>query len=236
MPERQDKILKIIIEEYIKTARPVGSKILVEKYKLRLSSATIRSEMNKLEKRGFLVHPYTSAGRVPTAKSYQFYTENLLKEKRLSKTDQKFLSGSMADFSLTQIRNLFKDIAKRAAKLSGQAVIVGFGPQDTYYTGLSFLFKHPEFTDIDFLYNISEIVDKLDERIPQLFSFFEESKKDVKILIGDANPLSPRASIILARYQRQGILSGLFGILGPMRMDYGRNLAIIKYIMARING
>jgi heat-inducible transcriptional repressor len=65
MSTRQDKLFKIIIEEYIKTARPVGSKILVEKYKLGLSSATVRSEMNKLEKRGFLVHPHTSAGRVP---------------------------------------------------------------------------------------------------------------------------------------------------------------------------
>lgn len=235
MSERQTNLLKLIIEEYIETARPVGSKILVKKYKLKLSPATVRAKMNKLEKGGILVHPHTSAGRVPTVKGYQFYTKNLLRDQKLTKTDQKFLSESMVEFPINQVRSLFKEIAKRTARLSGQAVIIGFGPRDTYYTGLSFLFKQPEFAKIDFLYNISEIVDELDKQMPRLFSLFEKSDKNVKILIGDENPLSSQASVVIARYQREEMLAGLFGILGPMRMDYAKNLAIIKYIIDILN-
>ncbi|MDD5884776.1 MAG: heat-inducible transcriptional repressor HrcA [Erysipelotrichaceae bacterium] len=74
---RRDEILKLIVEYYIKTAEPVGSKTLQSVYHLNVSSATIRNEMNALEQDGFLEKPHMSAGRVPSKKGYQYYTENL---------------------------------------------------------------------------------------------------------------------------------------------------------------
>jgi heat-inducible transcriptional repressor len=74
---RRDEILKLIVEHFIKTAEPVGSKNLQEVYHLDVSSATIRNEMNALEQDGFLEKTHTSSGRVPSEKGYQYYVENL---------------------------------------------------------------------------------------------------------------------------------------------------------------
>lgn len=74
---RRDEILKLIVEHFIKSAEPVGSKTLQEAYKLEVSSATIRNEMNALEQDGFLEKTHTSSGRVPSEKGYQYYIKNL---------------------------------------------------------------------------------------------------------------------------------------------------------------
>lgn len=74
---RRDEILKLIVEYFIRYAEPIGSKTLMTKYHLDVSSATIRNEMNALEKNGFIEKPHTSGGRVPTEKGYQYYVDNL---------------------------------------------------------------------------------------------------------------------------------------------------------------
>ena len=77
LDKRKKEILDIIIKEHIKTASPVGSNIVVEKYKLDLSPATVRNEMAALEKMDLIVQPYTSAGRVPTELAYRLFLENI---------------------------------------------------------------------------------------------------------------------------------------------------------------
>ena len=84
--KRKQEILKLIVEDFIQTATPVGSKYLIEKYKLPYSSATIRNEMSALEQDGFIEKTHTSSGRVPSAKGYKYYIENL----RNTKVDNKF--------------------------------------------------------------------------------------------------------------------------------------------------
>lgn len=81
LTERQTNILRAIIEEFIETAEPVGSKTLVEKYGLPYSSATIRNEMAVLEEEGLIEKTHTSSGRVPSSKGYRYYAENLLEDK-----------------------------------------------------------------------------------------------------------------------------------------------------------
>lgn len=83
---RKQEILKLIVEDFIQTATPVGSKYLIEKYNLPYSSATIRNEMYFLEKEGFLEKTHTSSGRVPSAKGYKYYIKNL----RVNKVDNNF--------------------------------------------------------------------------------------------------------------------------------------------------
>lgn len=85
LSERQNNILKIIIEDYIKTARPIGSKSLCDE--LNLSSATIRNEMALLEDEGFLEKMHTSSGRVPSEKGYRYYVDNLMQPKEMSGED-----------------------------------------------------------------------------------------------------------------------------------------------------
>ena len=83
--ERQERLLQLIIEDYIKTARPIGSKSLCEI--LDCSSATIRNEMSYLEDMGLLEKTHTSSGRVPSEKGYRYYVDNIMKPRELDKKD-----------------------------------------------------------------------------------------------------------------------------------------------------
>ena len=83
--ERQERLLQLIIEDYIKTARPIGSKSLCEI--LDCSSATIRNEMSYLEDMGLLEKTHTSSGRVPSEKGYRYYVDNIMKPRELEKSD-----------------------------------------------------------------------------------------------------------------------------------------------------
>jgi len=84
LTERRARLLSLIISEYVDSATPVGSDAIVRKHKLGFSSATIRNEMARLEEEGFISHPHTSAGRVPSDKGYRYYVEALMQERDLS--------------------------------------------------------------------------------------------------------------------------------------------------------
>jgi heat-inducible transcriptional repressor len=78
LEDRYKKVLQAVIDSYIATGAPIGSNVLVKKYDFRLSSATLRNIMAELEESGFLTHPHTSAGRIPTDKGYRYYIDSLI--------------------------------------------------------------------------------------------------------------------------------------------------------------
>ncbi|ETS93750.1 heat-inducible transcription repressor HrcA [Veillonella sp. AS16] len=78
MDERKQRILKAIIEDYVKSAEPVGSRTIAKNYNLGISPATVRNEMSDLEELGYLEQPYTSAGRIPSAKGYRLYVDSMM--------------------------------------------------------------------------------------------------------------------------------------------------------------
>jgi len=84
LDERKKRILQSIIDDYISTAEPVGSRTVARKHELGLSSATIRNEMADLEEMGYLTQPHTSAGRIPSDKGYRFYVDQLMKQSELT--------------------------------------------------------------------------------------------------------------------------------------------------------
>ncbi len=89
LTDRSKQVLKLVIEEYIAAARPVGSEVLREKYKLAVSSATLRAEMAELERQGYLEHRHTSGGRVPSESGYRLFVENLMNRMGLSNADMR---------------------------------------------------------------------------------------------------------------------------------------------------
>lgn len=91
--ERKQKILRTIIDDYISSAMPVGSKTIAEQLGMRISSATIRNEMSELEELGYLEQPHTSAGRIPSDKAYRMYVDQLLEIASLSAEDAEFIKG-----------------------------------------------------------------------------------------------------------------------------------------------
>ena len=85
---RSQAILRAVIEEYVTTATPVGSQALVERYRLGVSSATVRAVLAELEAAGLLTHPHTSAGRVPTESGYRYYVESIVDSVPLPPVEQ----------------------------------------------------------------------------------------------------------------------------------------------------
>lgn len=95
LSERKLKILSAIIGDYVKTAEPVGSRTLSKKPELGYSPATIRNEMADLEELGYLTHPHTSAGRVPSDKAYRLYVNALMDKKELSREEKKLIAARL---------------------------------------------------------------------------------------------------------------------------------------------
>lgn len=101
LSERQRTVLRAVVEDYVTTAQPVGSKMLVNRFRLAVSPATVRSAMAELEALGLLTHPHTSAGRVPSDLGYRLYVESLMREAALDRADQLTIRHQFAQVQLT---------------------------------------------------------------------------------------------------------------------------------------
>ncbi|MFQ9893898.1 MAG: heat-inducible transcriptional repressor HrcA [Emergencia sp.] len=112
LTERKLKILQAIISDYVSSAEPVGSRTLSKRFDLGISPATIRNEMSDLEEMGFLTHPHTSAGRVPSDKAYRLYVNNLMEKRELTQVEKNFIAER-----LKANVNEFDDTIKHAARL-----------------------------------------------------------------------------------------------------------------------
>ena len=83
LTDRERRVLECVIQSYVETAEPAGSRTIAKKYKLGVSAATIRNTMSDLEERGYLYHPHTSAGRIPTDHAYRVYVDEMVRASEL---------------------------------------------------------------------------------------------------------------------------------------------------------
>ncbi len=129
MDERKKKILRAIVDEYIETAQPVSSNTIVQKYEPNISSATVRNDMAELEKIGFLEKTHTSSGRVPSAKGYRVYVDELLKYDDLSKDEIKYI-GKQLETRVNQLEDLTKITMNTISEITHYTT-VSVGPQSS---------------------------------------------------------------------------------------------------------
>lgn len=121
--ERKKKILQIIIEDYISSAEPVGSRTIARKYDLGLSPATIRNEMSDLELLGYLEQPHTSAGRIPSAQAYRFYVDALIELGTLTDNDMALIDGWYNEHR-RNIDDIFQSTAKILSRMTQNVSMV----------------------------------------------------------------------------------------------------------------
>ena len=127
MDERKKKILQAVIDEYVNTAEPVSSGLLVEKYNLDCSSATVRNELAELEKNGYLDKTHTSSGRIPSEKGYRFYVDELIKDDNISIEEMKYI-GSKLDSKVNEIEDLAKITTSTLSEITHYTT-VAIGPK-----------------------------------------------------------------------------------------------------------
>ncbi|MEY8367912.1 heat-inducible transcriptional repressor HrcA [Anaerovoracaceae bacterium 42-11] len=112
LTDRKLKILQAIISDYVRSAEPVGSRTLSKRFDLGISPATIRNEMSDLEEMGYLTHPHTSAGRVPSDKAYRLYVNNLMEKRELSPIEKNLIAEKLRS-DVTE----FDETIKHAARI-----------------------------------------------------------------------------------------------------------------------
>jgi len=123
LSDRQHKILEAIINDYIQTAEPIGSRTIAKKYAMGISSATIRNEMSDLEEMGLITQPHTSSGRVPSQKGYRFYVDSMMPHKALT-SDESLLLQRMILNNIYQVEHMMKETANALARLTRYPAIV----------------------------------------------------------------------------------------------------------------
>lgn len=327
LTERQKFILTLVIHEYIRTAAPIGSRLLVERYSLEVSSATVRNEMATLTEMGYLRQPYTSAGRVPTEEGYRYFVSRLLHESELPDPTRRMIShqfyqtrhdvdewmrlaasvlahqsraaslvtaphveqahlkhlelisthgrqvlmvivlhggeifqrlvslsepAPQQQLSETAARltNLFQgkdaaaiqtvrnqlqgleaDVSRWLEEEMTQTDSLALG--ELYLDGLSNVLAEPEFSGPE---HARRALKLLEERslLQDLMSrtVLASSIGGVQVLIDGEGTWDElrQSSIVLARYGTPGLASGTLGVLGPMRMSYGRTISTVRFI------
>ncbi len=111
LTERKKKVLRSVVDLYIRTAEPVGSKAVTELPDMKYSSATIRNEMAELTAMGYLEQPHTSAGRIPSAAGYRLYVDELMMDYRLSMDETHLINAAIED-KMQQVDKLVEKVAK----------------------------------------------------------------------------------------------------------------------------
>lgn len=232
---RQTQILVAIIEQYAEVASPVGSVTLAKLF--NVSSATIRSEMAKLEDLGLITQPHTSAGRIPTDKGYRFYVNRLTAQSE-GEDEQILLNASNSKDSLRGFRAISSrvsaqndraDHAIRSAvdslvELTGNLGLATIGDQ-LYINGIYNLFSQPEFESGEAVQSVAQLLDNLEPWLREV-----TPNEPLNVYIGSENPIgkSSGASLIISKFESPFSENSYIGVLGPTRQNYGKVVRLVQ--------
>lgn len=223
MTERQQGILRAIVEEYAEVASPVGSSLLARIF--NVSSATIRSEMVELEKLGFIKQPHTSAGRTPTDKGYRFYVNNLAESdpNHTATRAEKALTSRVSHAGLPE--QTIKNAVDTLVELTHNLGIATIGDQ-LYMSGLSNLFGQPEFMHPGQVQEVARLLDNLEPWLHEA-----APNEPLSVFIGRENPIGRGAgcSLIISRFRSSYSDRSYVGVLGPTRQSYKNVMGLVQH-------
>jgi heat-inducible transcriptional repressor len=142
LSDRQKILLTLLIREYVSTAQPVGSQLLVEKYQLNMSSATVRNELAALTDMGYLNQPHTSAGRIPTENGYRFFVNRLLQENELPLNTRRTISHQFYQMRQDIEQWLRLAASVLAQQSRGASMVTSPHPQQSRFKHLELVSTH----------------------------------------------------------------------------------------------
>lgn len=229
MKDRGSTILQAIVRNFIQTATPVGSEMLRKTFSFPFSSATIRNEMGRLEEEGFLHSPHISAGRIPTEQGFRFFVANCRDdltevrpniEKEFTQKLHQHLQEKRQD----------EKVYDAISVLTSLSPNVAFGSipsnEKMFFLGFSNVLQQPEFSQNPAV--ASGIFKVLEHNFEEVLRSLEV-EEEVKIFIGNENviPEIQSCSLVVTKFD-MGKRAGFLGILGPMRMDYSKNIVALE--------
>jgi heat-inducible transcriptional repressor len=230
MSSRRLEILRAIVDEYVATQEPVGSKAIAERHGLGISPATIRNEMAVLEEEGLIKQPHTSAGRIPTDLGYRVFVDKLATVKPLSPAERRaietFLEGSSdLEELLKKSVKLLADITKQVAVVTYP--IIGDSREKLAVSGTAHLARSGE----DLGLTLSPILEALEEQVV-LMRLLDEANSTVHVRIGREQMETnlQTTSLVTVGYGGDSAQLGALGVLGPTRMDYAGSIAAVDAV------
>ncbi len=236
---RQQSILNRIIESHIDTAQPVASRFITELYhdlyRNSYSPATVRHEMGLLEQMGYLTHPHTSAGRLPTDLGYRYYVDHSLQWERLPNDFSQQVARDLQDAEETDVftERALSILSNFSKEVSVVVILDSRNRPRLFLQGSTHLLEKPEFQDL--------------KKIRDLFRVFEEKKSlaewitqrpsqpDVAVTIGRENGQEALqdCSLVSADFFANGKKMGTLALIGARRMKYARTFPLVSH-MSRI--
>lgn len=232
MTERQIQILSAIIEQHAEIAAPVGSVMLAKLF--GVSSATIRSEMVRLEEMGLIMQPHTSAGRVPTDAGYRLYV-NMLNESHVNEIPAGLDRSAKAIEARVSTHGDHADRAIRSAvdslvELTHNLGIATIG-DELYMSGMGNLFSQPEFAGGNHAQSVAMLLDNLDPWLREA-----APNEPLNVFIGSENPIGKTsgASLIISRFRSPYSDRSYIGVIGSTRQSYGKVMRLVRHAGAML--
>lgn len=236
---RQESILNRIVDTHIQTAQPVGSQWITNLfqglYRSSYSPATVRHEMGRLEEMGYLTHPHTSAGRIPTDRGYRYYVDHSLQEETLEEDFVRQVESELSKFAGGD-NDFAEQVSRILSNLTGEVSVFIQSSKKSfriYVQGSSRILEKPEFQNVE---KVHVFLKALEEK-ETLAQWVAESTEGpgVSVKIGRENrpEVFRSCALVSAHCSRPGAFSGTIAILGPQRMKYARTVPVVSQI-ARI--
>ena len=233
MTDRQVQILIAIIEQYAEVAVPVGSVTLAKLF--NVSSATVRSEMARLEELGFIMQPHTSAGRIPTDQGYRFYVNTLTEAEPDTETLPRLSRGVRAIEARVQTHGDRADRAIRSAVDSLVDLTQNLGlatiGDELYMNGIGNLFSQPEFMQGNHVQAVARLLDNLEPWLREA-----APNEPLNVFIGSENPIGKTSGVtlIVSRFRSPYSDNSYIGVLGPTRQSYARVMRLVRHAGAML--
>ncbi|MCX5751694.1 MAG: heat-inducible transcriptional repressor HrcA [Candidatus Saganbacteria bacterium] len=241
LDDRKKGILTAIVEDYLRTAEPVGSRTIGKDYISELSPATIRNEMADLEDAGLIMQPHTSAGRIPTDRGYRYYVDHLMKNKPLSQKEEDFISQQLEE-SRRDLEDLLHRSLKVVAHLTHYTAIMSNLTEHLriYSSGVSNILRQPEFNSVDRLSKILRALEAEEKICQVLGEYTKEEDNETEtttIRIGTENKLKEMqdCGVVVTHYEIKGKAIGGLGVIGPTRMPYTKIRQVVNYVSQKLN-
>lgn len=224
MTQRQFAILTAIIEQYAEVAAPVGSVTLAKLF--GVSSATIRSEMAKLEDMGLITQPHTSAGRVPTDKGYRVYVNRITEANEPLKLDRSARAiEARVQGHATRADRAIRSAVDSLVELTGNLGLATIG-DELYMNGIGNLFSQPEFMRGTHVQAVARLLDNLEPWLREA-----APNEPLSVYIGSENPIGKTSgvSLIISRFRSPFSDRSYIGVLGPTRQSYARTMQLVSH-------
>ena len=224
--ERRAAILRLIIEYYIKTGEPIGSKTLCNLLPYAVSSATIRNEMAHLSNLGYLEQPHTSAGRVPSPMGYRLYVNELMGEHQLTIQETQRINEAL-NLKMEELDRCLDQAGKVLSQISDYPVFTAAAPRMRVTVKRYDLLMVEENAFIAVVMTDNSVVKNKLIRIPDTLG----DGQNMNILIGpeNVNEALKDTSVVMASYDIGDNMRGVIGVVGPTRMDYAKVTARLSY-------